>query len=124
MQTRIQICCPTYLSQEMVERCCCMLMSCFKSLGLQRSRGPQRELTVFNRQGTQQQRPESSTVTPLGMRLNTGCINYFLTEHSNKTDFMEFLCGKCHPCCFFRFFNGLKELILANYGKVTWIILI
>ena len=34
-----------------------------------------RELTALNRQGTQQQRPESLTVTPPGMRMNTGYIN-------------------------------------------------
>ena len=34
-----------------------------------------RELIVHNRQGTQQQRPESRTVTPLGMQINTGYIN-------------------------------------------------
>ena len=35
----------------------------------------QRELEAFNRQGTLQQRPESSTVTPPDMRVNTGYIN-------------------------------------------------
>ena len=35
----------------------------------------QRKLTAFNRQGTQQQRPESSTVSLPGMWVNTGYIN-------------------------------------------------
>ena len=35
-----------------------------------------REVITFNRQGTQQQRPESATVTPPDMRVNTGSVNF------------------------------------------------
>ena len=36
----------------------------------------QREITALDRQGTQQQRPESPTVTPPGVRVNTRYINF------------------------------------------------
>ena len=35
----------------------------------------QREIIALNKQGTQQQRPESSTVTPPGIQVNTRYIN-------------------------------------------------
>ena len=34
----------------------------------------QREIITLERQGTQQQKPQSPTVTPPGMRVNTTCI--------------------------------------------------
>ena len=63
----------TYLLVSLRAHCC--------KLGTER--GPerpcrinkQRELTELYRQGTQQQRPESPTITPSGMRVNTGYKN-------------------------------------------------
>ena len=44
----------------------------------------QRELVVFNKQVTQQQRPEQLTVTSPDMRVNTGCINSTKGSSSKK----------------------------------------
>ena len=40
-----------------------------------RARYQQKEVIALNRQGTQQQRPELSTLTPPGMRVNTEYMN-------------------------------------------------
>ena len=44
----------------------------------------QREFLAFNRQGTQQQRSESPTVSPPGMRVNTGYRNSTQGTSSKK----------------------------------------
>ena len=48
-----------------------------------RSLNQRREVTALNRQGTQQQRPESPTVAPFGMRINTEYINSTTGTPSN-----------------------------------------
>ena len=48
----------------------------------------QRELITLMRQGTQRQRPESPTVTPPGIRVNTGYIN---STKGTSSDLLHFL---------------------------------
>ena len=45
-----------------------------------------REIKAFDRQRTQQQRPESPTVTPPGMRVNIRCINSTKSTFSNEEE--------------------------------------
>ena len=55
----------------------------------------QREITALNRQETQQRRPESLTVTPPGMRVNTTYINS-TKGTSSKKDAPSDIYINCH----------------------------
>ena len=76
----------------------------------------QREIIALDRQGTQQQRPESSTVTPPGVRVNTRYIN------STKGTPLTFELSPKVFKCFFGIWNFKQSFCWRTEGA-QWLVI-